>query len=92
MTKLKRMRVGRDIVLVSLSRSLSVLEFMWTSIMTNETTLKHDKPNHTIDRGYSCHKCGSRGDVFSLGKLLCAICYLLEYAPERVDKIKRKII
>jgi len=41
---------------------------------------------------YSCHKCGSRGDVFSLGKLLCAICYLLEYAPERVDKIKRKII
>ena len=65
---------------------------MWILTMTNETTLKHDKPNHTIDRGYSCHKCGSRGDVFSLGKLLCAICYLLEYAPERVDKIKRKII
>ena len=41
---------------------------------------------------YECHKCGSRGDVFSLGKLLCAICYLLEYAPERVDKVKRKII
>jgi len=40
----------------------------------------------------NCHKCGSRGDVFSLGKLLCAICYLLKYAPERVDKIKRKII
>lgn len=55
-------------------------------------TPKHDKPNHTIDRGYMCDKCGSRGDVFHLGKLLCAICYLLKYAPERVDKIKRKII
>ncbi len=60
--------------------------------MTNKMTPKHDKPNHTIDRGYMCDKCGSRGDVFHLGKLLCAICYLLKYAPERVDKIKRKII
>ena len=40
----------------------------------------------------SCHKCGSRGDVFDLGRLLCAICYLLKYAPERVNKVKRKII
>ena len=55
-------------------------------------TLKHDKSNDTNDHGYMCDKCGDRGDVFSLGRLLCAICYMLEVAPERVDKLKRKII
>lgn len=55
-------------------------------------TLKHDKPNYTKEHGYMCDKCGDRGDVFSLGRLLCAICYLVEFAPERVDKLKRKII
>jgi hypothetical protein len=28
----------------------------------------------------------------AIGRLLCAICYLLDVAPERVDKLKRKII
>ena len=55
-------------------------------------TLRHDKSNDTNGHGYMCDKCGDRGDVFSLGRLLCAICYLLEFAPERVDKLKRKII
>ena len=39
---------------------------------------------------YECHKCGSRGDVFDLGKLLCAICYLSKHDPKRVDKLKRQ--
>jgi len=60
--------------------------------MTNKMTLKHDKSNDTNEHGYMCDKCGDRGDVFSLGRLLCAICYLLEFAPERVDKLNRKII
>jgi len=60
--------------------------------MTNKMTLKHDKPNHTIDHGYMCDKCGSKGDVFDLGILLCGVCYLLKYDPSRVDKVKRKII
>ena len=49
-------------------------------------------PISSNERGYMCDKCGDRGDVFSLGRLLCAICYLIEFAPERVDKLKRKII
>jgi hypothetical protein len=49
-------------------------------------------PISSNEHGYMCDKCGDRGDVFSLGKLLCAICYLLDVAPERVDKLKRKII
>jgi len=49
-------------------------------------------PTSCNEHGYMCDKCGSRGDVFSLGRLLCAICYLLDVAPERVDKLKRKII
>jgi hypothetical protein len=55
----------------------------------NTRTLAKRDTNHY---GYMCDKCGSRGDVFSLGRLLCAICYLLDVAPERVDKLKRKII
>lgn len=55
-------------------------------------TLKRDKPNYTNERGYMCDQCGDKGDVYSLSRLLCAICYLLEVAPERVDKLKRKII
>jgi len=47
---------------------------------------------NTNEHGYMCDKCGDRGDVFSIGRLLCAICYLLDVAPERVDKLKRKII
>jgi methionyl-tRNA synthetase len=66
---------------------------MWTSRkMTNKMTLKRDKPNYTNERGYMCDQCGDKGDVYSLSRLLCAICYLLEVAPERVDKLKRKII
>lgn len=56
--------------------------------MNTKTLAKRD----TNERGYMCDKCGDRGDVFSLGRLLCAICYLVEFAPERVDKLKRKII
>ena len=56
--------------------------------MNTRTLAKRD----TNERGYMCDKCGDRGDVFSLGRLLCAICYLVEFAPERVDKLKRKII
>ena len=44
------------------------------------------------EHGYMCDKCGDRSDVRTLGRFLCAICYLLEVAPERVDKLKRKII
>ena len=55
-------------------------------------SLKKIAPNPCNDHGYMCDKCGDRGDVFSLGRLLCAICYLLDVAPERVDKLKRKII
>lgn len=44
------------------------------------------------ERGYMCDKCGDRADVRTYGELLCAICYLLDVAPERVDKLKRKII
>ena len=41
---------------------------------------------------YVCDRCSNKGDVFNGGILLCAICYLLEHAPERVDKLRRKII
>ena len=61
---------------------------MWTSTMTNRITPKHQ----IIDHGYKCDKCGSKGDVFDLGILLCGVCYLLKYDPSRVDKVKRKII
>jgi len=44
------------------------------------------------ERGYMCDKCGDKGDVYSLSRLLCAICYLLEVAPHKVDKLRRKII
>jgi uncharacterized protein YlaI len=44
------------------------------------------------EHGYMCDKCGDRSDVRTLGRFLCAICYLLDVAPERVDKLKRKII
>jgi len=53
---------------------------------------KHLAKRDTNERGYMCDQCGDRGDVFSIGRLLCAICYLLDVAPERVDKLKRKII
>ncbi len=56
--------------------------------MTNKMTPKHQ----IIDHGYRCDKCGSKGDVFDLGILLCGVCYLLKYDPSRVDKVKRKII
>ena len=54
--------------------------------MTNRITPKHQ----IIDHGYKCDKCGSKGDVFDLGILLCAVCYLLKYDPKRVDKLKRQ--
>ena len=60
--------------------------------MTNKMTLKRDKPNYTNDHGYMCDKCSNKADVRTYGEFLCAICYLLEVAPERVDKLKRKII
>ena len=44
------------------------------------------------ERGYMCDKCGDKGDVYSLSRLLCAICYMLEVAPHKVDKLRRKII
>ena len=55
-------------------------------------TLKHDKSNDTNERGYMCDQCGDKGDVYSLSRLLCAICYMLEVAPHKVDKLRRKII
>ena len=60
--------------------------------MTNKMTLKRDKPNYTNERGYMCDQCGDKGDVYSLSRLLCAICYMLEVAPHKVDKLRRKII
>ena len=44
------------------------------------------------ERGYMCDQCGDKGDVYSLSRLLCAICYMLEVAPHKVDKLRRKII
>ena len=90
MTKLNKLRVGEDILMVNLLRSLGVLEFMWISTMTNKMTLKHDKPNYTIDHGHLCHKCSSKGDIYDYGYLLCAICYLSKHDPKRVDKLKRQ--
>ena len=54
-------------------------------MMTNKPTPRHD-------HGYMCDKCGSKGDIFDKGILLCGVCYLLKYEPSKVDKVKRKII
>ena len=55
--------------------------------MTNQVTLKRDKLDHT-----KCSKCSSKGDVFDRSILLCAICFMLQVAPHKVDKLRRKII
>ena len=55
-------------------------------------TLRHGKLNDTKEHGYMCDKCGDRADVRTFGELLCAICYLLDVAPQKVDKLRRKII
>ena len=86
MTKLKRMRVGEDILMVSLSRSLGVLEFMWISTMTSKIMSTKMSAYSTK----SCHKCSSKGDIYDYGYLLCAICYLSKHDPKRVDKLKRQ--
>lgn len=39
-----------------------------------------------------CRKCSSKGDVFDRNILLCAICYMLQVAPHKVDKLRKKII
>jgi len=49
-------------------------------------------PTSHNERGYMCDKCGDRSDVRTMGRFLCAICYLLEVAPHKVDKLRRKII
>ena len=60
--------------------------------MTNKMTLRHGKLNDTKEHGYMCDNCGDRADVRTFEKLVCAICYLLEVAPHKVDKLRRKII
>ena len=49
-------------------------------------------PTSHNQHGYMCDRCGDRADVRTHGELLCAICYLLDVAPHKVDKLKRKII
>ena len=83
MTKLNKLRVGEDILMVSLSRSLGVLEFMWILTMTKKIA-----PNPFSLK--SCYKCSSKGDIYDYGYLLCAICYLSKHDPKRVDKLKRQ--
>jgi hypothetical protein len=53
---------------------------------------KHLAKRDTNEHGYMCDKCSNKADVRTYGEFLCAICYLLDVAPERVDKLKRKII
>lgn len=47
---------------------------------------------NTNEHGYMCDRCGDRADVRTYGELVCAICYLLDVAPHKVDKLRRKII
>ena len=44
------------------------------------------------EHGYMCDRCGDRADVRTYGELVCAICYLLDVAPQKVDKLRRKIV
>ena len=56
--------------------------------MNTKTLAKRNTNEHR----YMCDQCGDKGDVYSLSRLLCAIWFMLQVAPHKVDKLRRKII
>jgi len=65
---------------------------MWTLIRIAKMNTKTLAKRNTNEHRYMCDQCGDKGDVYSLNRLLCAICFMLQVAPHKVDKLRRKII